>query len=102
MNAKANLAQNNGIDRQLRLVLLKPLYHLCDRSRLGGLAENIGINKVSHRASVDSESTGTKKSLTGQVSNQVTRPSFARESRRTSRYSPRAMRSTSNSWPGLM
>jgi len=57
---------------------------------------------VTHRSSVDSEVTPTKKPFSGQESSQSAIPSFGGGSHRRSRYSPRSIRSISNCCPGWM
>src|SRR5688500_10924432 len=102
MNSEANFTQDDWIDCKLALVPPEPLDDRRVRCGPGGLAEHIRVDKVVHSVSVDSDSTGTKKSFSGQDSSQSTSPSFAGGLQRTSRYWPRSMRSTSNCCPGSM
>src|SRR5262249_3471776 len=102
MNAKPHLAEHNRIDNELDLVRSEPP----DDHRIGHdsrrLAEDVRVDQVLHRVSVDSDGIGTKKSLPGQPSSQSTTPSLARPRRRTIRYSPRSIRSMSNCCPASM
>ena len=91
-----------GIDGDLALVAPEPLDHPGIGRRLGRLAQDVGVDQISHSVSVDSDSTGTKKPFSGQARSQSTTPSFGGGERRLSRYSPRSRRSTSNSWPASM
>lgn len=59
-NAEPQLAENNGIDHELALVSTKPLECTGVRPRFGGLAEDVGVNQVPHKSSVDPDSIGTK------------------------------------------
>src|SRR5215813_3226364 len=96
LNSKPYLAQDNWIDRNLAFVPPQPVNHFSVRSGLGGFAEHVRDDKIGHSVSVDSDSMGVKKPFSGQASNQSTSPSLGGGSLRTSRYSPRAIRSTSN------
>ena len=60
MNAKAKLTQNYGVDRYRTLVVPQPFDCIGIGDRLGGLAEDIGIDQIDHSVSVDSDSIGTK------------------------------------------
>jgi len=60
MNAEPDLAQNDGINHQFTLVASQPLDCLRIWGRLGGLAEDIGVDQIGHSVSVDSDSMGTK------------------------------------------
>lgn len=85
-NSEPDLAEDDGIDGDLALVMPKP----CDDARagsgLGRLAEHLRVNEVFHRSSVDSDSTGTKNPFSGHPSNQSTTPSLTRALRRLRRY----------------
>ena len=70
------LAKNDGVDGDLTLVVAKPLDHLQIRSWPRRLAENIGIDEISHSVSVDSDSIATKKPFSGHARSQSTTPSF--------------------------
>src|SRR6266705_1026974 len=74
MDPKPNLAQNDGIDRNLALVLPQPVNHPGLRVGPGGLAKHVRIDQVGHKVSVDSDSMGTKKPFSGQDSSQSTDP----------------------------
>ena len=78
----------------------KPSDDLRVRGRLRGFAQNICVNQEGHNVSVLSDSIGTKKPFSGQLDSQSTTPSCGLGVRRISRYVPRSMRSTSNTWPG--
>src|SRR5436309_5193052 len=97
-----DLTEDDRIDGDLALVASQPLDDAGMRSGLGGLAQNVRVNEVGHRVSVDSDSIETKKPFSGQAKSQSTRPSFGFGVRRISRYSPGSTRSTSNSSPGSM
>src|SRR5262249_20559153 len=99
-NAEAQLAEDDRIYGDFTFVVAQPLDHFGIGKLLGRLAEDVGVDQVSHNVSVDSDSTGTKKPVSGQASSQSTTPSFGASERRLSRYSPRSRRSMSNSWPG--
>src|SRR5579872_2550779 len=99
-NAKSNFARGERIDGDLALVPPEPLDHVLVESRSRRLAEHVRVDQELHSVSVDLDSMGTKKSFSGQARSQSMTPSFERVGRRTSRYSPRSTRSTSNSWPG--
>ena len=60
MNAEANLAQDDGVDRYLTLVVPQPLDCIGIGRRPSGLAEDISVDQIGHSASVDSDSIGTK------------------------------------------
>ena len=60
MDAEANLAQNDGVNRQFALVAAQPLDCFGMGLWLGGLTEDIGIDQIGHSVSVDSDSIGTK------------------------------------------
>ena len=96
-DSETKLAENDRIDGDFSFVSSQPFNDFRMRCRFGRLAENIGIDEVGHSASVDSASIDTKNPFSGHVSNQSTRPSFDPVLRRTSRYSPRSIRSISNS-----
>jgi len=96
-DTKTKLAQNDGIDHNFSFVLSKPPDDLCIRSRFRRLAQNIGIGQVSHSESVESDSMATKNPFSGHDRSQSTAPSLDCSLRRTSRYSPRSIRSISNS-----
>lgn len=98
-DAEANLAKDDRIDGDLAFVALQPLEAALIRRGLGRLAEHVGVNEKLHNVSVDSDSIGTKKSFSGHASSQSMTPAFGLGIRRTSRYSPRSTRSTSNSCP---
>ena len=72
----AKLSQNDRIDCELCLVGLKPLNDRLIRLRPGGLAEDVGVDEVDHKLSVDSDSIGRKYPLSGQERSQSTSPSF--------------------------
>jgi len=57
---------------------------------------------AAHKSLVDSEATSTKNPFSGHESSQSASPSLGDDSQRRSRYSPRSIRSISNSCPGLM
>ena len=84
-DAASQLANNDGIDGDVRLVRTEP----CHDARIGHwlrrLAQNVGVDEVLHSASVDSDSIGTKKSFRGQASSQSMTPSFGGAARRTKR-----------------
>ena len=60
MNAEANLTQNYGVYCYGTLVVPQPLDCIGIGGRLGGLAEDISVDQISHSVSVDSDSIGTK------------------------------------------
>src|ERR1043166_1916155 len=99
VNAEADFSQDDRIYLQLALVGPQPLDDFGARSGLGRLAEDIRVNQVGHRVSVDSDSIGVKKPFAGHASNQSTKPSFGAGWWRDRRYSPRSRRSSSNSCP---
>jgi hypothetical protein len=84
-NAEAQFPENHRIDRHVSLVCAKPVHNARIRRRFRRLAQNVGVNQMLHRVSVDSDSMGTKKSLYGQASSQSMVPSFLGETRRTRR-----------------
>ena len=83
MDAKADLAEDDGVNDQFALVALQPFHHAARRFRLGRLAEDVGVDQEIHKLSVDSDSIATKNPFSGQASNQSTKPSFGRGWRRT-------------------
>src|SRR6185503_5433178 len=101
-HAEADLAKNDRIDDHVALVAAEPLDNPRARRRLRRLTEDVGVDQILHTVSVDSDSMGTKNPFSGQASSQSTTPSFGGIAVRTSRYSPRSRRSTSNSCPGSM
>jgi hypothetical protein len=101
-NAEPDFSKDERIHSNLTFVLLQPFEHTRIGRWLGGLAEHISIHQVGQSVSVDSDSMATKNPLSGQASSQSTRPWFGRGLRRTSRYSPRSTRSTSNACPASM
>ncbi len=100
LDAKPNFSKDDGVHGNFTLVSSQPLYNSCFRSRLGRLAEHVGIHELGHSVSVDADSIGTKNPFSGQVDSHSTSPSFGRGWRRTRRYWPRSIRSTSNRCPG--
>src|SRR5579883_2413315 len=75
-NPESQFSQDHRVDSDLRLMNAKPL----DYSQVGGwfrrLTEDVGINQIPHRASVDSESMAAKKPFSGQARSQSTAPWF--------------------------
>src|SRR5437016_7071068 len=69
-NAETQFTENDGIDGDVSLVRAKPMHNQRIRSWFRRLAQNVRVNQILHRVSVDSESMGTKKSLCGQASSQ--------------------------------
>ena len=84
-NAEAQFPENHGIDGDVRFVGAKPLHDPRVRCWFRRLAQNVGVNQIFHRVSVDSESMGTKKSLYGHASSQSIAPWFRGAARRTRR-----------------
>ena len=60
MNAEANLTENYRIDENFPFMPAKPINDFRVRLWLGCFAKDVGVNKVSHKVSVDSEGMGTK------------------------------------------
>ena len=87
------------IDGKMWLMCAKPRHDPRIGRRFRRLAENVGVDKVSHSVSVDPDSIGTKKPFSGQPRSQSSAPSLGAGERRLSRYSPRPRRSTSNACP---
>src|SRR5208282_2905741 len=87
-NSEPQFAENDGVDRDLALVLSQPFDGLGVGRRPRRLAENVGVDKVSHSVSVDPDSIGTKKPFSGQPRSQSSAPSLGAGERRLSRYSP--------------
>lgn len=102
INTETNFAEDYWVDSDFTFVVAKPLDDPLLRLRLRRFTQDVGINEICHSVSVDSDSIGTKYPLTGQSSSQSTSPSFDFFPILTTRYSPRSIRSTSNSCPGLM
>src|SRR5437899_2080756 len=83
---EARSALSRGIGGDVSLVLPQPLDDARVGDRLCGLAQNVGVDQISHSASVDSDSIGTKNPFSGQARSQSTTLSFGERVRRTSRY----------------
>src|ERR1051325_11962202 len=75
-NAKPNLAENDWIDGDVLLVVPQPLDDTYVRGGLCRLTQNVSIDQISHSASVDSDSIGTKNPFSGHARSQSTTPSF--------------------------
>jgi hypothetical protein len=108
-NADAQFAQNDGVHDEIPLVGAQPFDNGAAGQRLCRLANHVRIDQVSHRILgivmslvVSLRSIGSNQPLTGQASSRFTNPSLRCRSFRFSRYSPRSIRSTSNSWPDSM
>ncbi len=82
-NAKADLAKNHRIDRDLALISSQPIDDGLVRFRFGRFAQDVRVNEKSHNVSVDSDAMGTKKSFSGHSSSQSITPSFDRALRRS-------------------
>ena len=59
-DSKAELPEDDWVNDDLLLVVPKPLDDREIGMGLGALAQNVGIDEVSHRVFVDSDSTATK------------------------------------------
>jgi hypothetical protein len=59
-NPESDLAENDRVDNKIAFVFAQPVDDLPLRRGLGRLAQDVGVNEVSHKVSVDSESMGTK------------------------------------------
>ena len=55
-NSVFHFSKNNRVDGNALFVLAKPIQNPAIRVRLGGFAENIGIDEKLHKESVDSDS----------------------------------------------
>lgn len=60
IDAEPNFTEDDRIDNDLPLVSVKPFNNATVGHRSCRLAENIGIDKVAHNVSVDSEGIGRK------------------------------------------
>src|SRR2546428_733871 len=98
-DAEPDFAEDERVDGDVGLMLPQPVDDLGIWRGLGGFAQDVRVDEELHSVSVDSDSIGTKKFFSGQPSSQSTTPSLGRVGRRTSLYSPRSTRSTSNSCP---
>ncbi len=102
-DTEAYLPENHRIDRQVAFVAPQPLDHPWIRTRLGRLAQHIGVDKTRHDCdpseSVDSDSIGANQPFTGHASSMFTKPWLSGPAA-TRRYSPLSTRSMSNAWPG--
>src|SRR5262245_14024112 len=108
-NTDAQFAENDGIHNEVSLIGSEPFDNLAIRRRPRRFAEYVRIYQVSHPSVgalmlsvVSARSRGWNHPLTGQASNNFTSPSLRRPSFRFRRYSPRSMRSISNSCPASM
>src|SRR4029077_14450504 len=101
-DSESEFAENDRINDDFPLIVAQPPDHDSIGRRFCRFAEYVGINKVLHNVSVDSDSTGTKNPFSGHASSHWTTPSFGGTERRTSRYSPRSSLSISNSCPDSM
>lgn len=59
-NPESQLAKDDRIDGNLRLLGAEPLHYARVGRRSGGLAQNVGIHQVLNSLSVDSERIGVK------------------------------------------
>jgi hypothetical protein len=84
-NAEPHFPEDDGIDGEIALVPSEPLDHSGVGRGPGGLAQGVGVDQEFHKVLVDSDSTGAKKSFSGQESRHSTRPLLACAGRRTSR-----------------
>ena len=77
-NSEPQFAENDGVDRDLALVLSQPFDRLGVGRRPRRLAENVDVAEVSHSVSVDSDSIGTKNPLLGAAEEPVERAFIGR------------------------
>jgi len=62
-NAETQFPENQGIDRECQVHGCEAIPQPWMRRRFRWLTQNVGVNQIFHRVSVDSESIGTKKIL---------------------------------------
>src|SRR5262245_31721055 len=105
-NTDAQFAENERIHNEVSLIGSEPFDNLAIRRRPRRFAEYVRIYQVSHPSTgalmssvVSVRSKGWYHPLTGQASSNFTSPWLRRRSLRFRRYSPRSMRSISNSCP---
>ena len=84
-NSESDLTQNDRINDDLRFMGAQPVDHACRRLWPSGLTQHVGVDKIGHKVSVDSDSIGTKYPFSGHASSQSTSPSLAGGSLRTRR-----------------
>lgn len=73
-DAEKDLAENDGIDSDLSLVLSQPPQNPRIRVGPGGLAEDVRVDQQGQSVSVDSDSMATKKPFSGEARSQSIRP----------------------------
>jgi hypothetical protein len=63
-------AQNHGIDGQVRFMTSQPFHYHLFRHTPGRFTQNVGIDKVFQKDSVESDSSGRNQSVSGQAISQ--------------------------------
>jgi hypothetical protein len=107
-NAEAQFAHDNRVHDKVPFVRSQSVDNLVVGRRLRRLAEHVRIDQKGHVSFgalipfVVSLRFNGLNQFTGQASSSFTKPWLRRRSFRFSRYSPRSIRSTSNSWPDSM
>lgn len=99
VDTETQFSKDDRINGKLALMASQPFNNFRVGPGLGRLAEDVRVDEVGHRVSVDSDARAVKNPFSGHASNQSTRLSFGGAPWRDNRYSPRSIRSISNSCP---